>query len=58
MNRVIIDASVVIKWSEPEVHSADALRDLDPDLERDVPDHVAIGFPPASVGFRPNALAS
>ena len=37
MTRVVIDSSVVIKWSIPEVHSADALRYLDPDLERDAP---------------------
>jgi predicted nucleic acid-binding protein len=33
-----VDSSVVIKWSVPEVHSADALRYLDPALERDAPE--------------------
>ena len=28
----------MIKWSVPEVHSDDALRYLDPDLERDAPE--------------------
>src|SRR5262249_55672094 len=34
----VVDSSVVIKWSVPEVHSADALRYLDPALERDAPE--------------------
>jgi predicted nucleic acid-binding protein len=38
MTRLVVDASIVIKWSVPEVHSADALRYLDPDLERDAPE--------------------
>ena len=38
MTRLVVDSSVVIKWSIPEVHSADALRYLDPDLERDAPE--------------------
>jgi predicted nucleic acid-binding protein len=38
MTRLVVDSSVVIKWSVPEVHSADALRYLDPDLDRDAPD--------------------
>jgi predicted nucleic acid-binding protein len=38
MTRLVVDSSVVIKWSVPEVHSADALRYLDPDLERDAPE--------------------
>ncbi len=38
MARLVVDSSVVIKWSVPEVHSADALRYLDPDCERDAPD--------------------
>jgi predicted nucleic acid-binding protein len=38
VSRLVIDSSVVIKWFVPEVHSADALRYLDPDLERDAPE--------------------
>jgi predicted nucleic acid-binding protein len=38
MTRLVVDSSVVIKWWVPEVHSADALRYLDPDLERDAPE--------------------
>ena len=38
MTRVVVDASVVIKWSVPEVHSADALRYLDPGLGRHAPE--------------------
>jgi predicted nucleic acid-binding protein len=38
MTRLVVDSSVVIKWSVPEVHSTDALRFLDPDLERDAPE--------------------
>ena len=38
MSRLVVDSSIVIKWSVPEVHSADALRYLDPDLERDAPE--------------------
>ena len=38
MSRFVVDSSVVIKWSVPEVHSADALRYLDPALERDAPE--------------------
>jgi predicted nucleic acid-binding protein len=38
VTRLVIDSSVVIKWSVPEVHSVDALRYLDPDLERDAPE--------------------
>jgi predicted nucleic acid-binding protein len=38
MTRLVVDSSVVIKWSVPEVHSADALRYLDPDLERNAPE--------------------
>ena len=38
MTRLVVDSSVVIKWSVPEVHSADAMRYLDPDLERDAPE--------------------
>jgi hypothetical protein len=38
MTRLVVDSSIVIKWSIPEVHSADALRYLDPDLERDAPE--------------------
>jgi hypothetical protein len=38
MTRLVVDSSIVIKWSVPEVHSADALRYLDPDLERDAPE--------------------
>src|SRR5580693_5554542 len=37
MTRLVVDSSVVIKWSVPEVHSEDALRYLDPDLERFAP---------------------
>ena len=35
---VVVDASVVIKWFVPEVHSDGALRYLDPDLERNAPE--------------------
>ena len=38
MSRLVVDSSVVIKWFVPEVHSDDALRYLDPDLERDAPE--------------------
>ena len=38
MSRLVIDSSVVIKWFVPEVHSDDALRYLDPDLERNAPE--------------------
>jgi predicted nucleic acid-binding protein len=38
MTKVVVDSSVVIKWSVPEVHSTHALRYLDPDLERDAPE--------------------
>ena len=38
MSRLVIDSSVVIKWFVPEVHTDDALRYLDPDLERDAPE--------------------
>jgi predicted nucleic acid-binding protein len=33
-----VDSSLVIKWSVPEVHSDDALRYLDPTLERHAPE--------------------
>jgi len=38
VTRCVLDASVVIKWSVPEVHSDDALRYLDPALERHAPE--------------------
>jgi predicted nucleic acid-binding protein len=38
VSRLVIDSSVVIKWFVPEVHADDALRYLDPDLERDAPE--------------------
>ncbi len=38
MSRLVVDSSVVIKWFVPEVHSDDALRCLDPDLERNAPE--------------------
>jgi predicted nucleic acid-binding protein len=38
LSRLVVDSSVVIKWFVPEVHSEDALRYLDPDLERDAPE--------------------
>jgi predicted nucleic acid-binding protein len=38
VNRFVVDASVAIKWWVPEVHSADALRYLDPDIGREAPD--------------------
>jgi hypothetical protein len=38
VSRLVIDSSVVIKWFVPEVHSDDALRYLDPDLERNAPE--------------------
>lgn len=38
MSRLVLDSSIVIKWFVPEVHSADALRYLDPDLGRDAPE--------------------
>jgi predicted nucleic acid-binding protein len=38
LNRLVLDSSVVIKWSVPEVHSADELRYLDPNLGRDAPE--------------------
>ena len=38
MTRYVVDSSVVIKWSVPEVHSDDALRYLDPAIERHAPE--------------------
>ena len=38
MNRFVVYASVAIKWWVTEVHSADALRYLDPDIGREAPD--------------------
>jgi hypothetical protein len=38
MTRLVVDSSVVTKWSVPEVHTAEALRYLDPDIERDAPE--------------------
>jgi predicted nucleic acid-binding protein len=38
VNRLVIDSSVVIKWFVPEVHTDDALRYLDPDLDREAPE--------------------
>jgi predicted nucleic acid-binding protein len=38
VSRLVVDSSVVIKWFVPEVHSDDALRYLDPDLERHAPE--------------------
>jgi predicted nucleic acid-binding protein len=38
VSRLVVDSSVVIKWFVPEVHSADALRYPDPDLDRDAPE--------------------
>ena len=38
MSRLVVDSSIVIKWFVPEVHSGDALRYLDPNLERDAPE--------------------
>jgi predicted nucleic acid-binding protein len=38
MNSFVVDASVAIKWSIPEIHSAEALRYLDPSLERHAPE--------------------
>ena len=38
MTRLVVDSSAVIKWSVPEVHSAEVLRYLDPDIERDAPE--------------------
>jgi len=38
VNRFVVDASVAIKWWVPEVHSADALRYLDPDVGREAPE--------------------
>ncbi len=38
MTRLVVDSSVVIKWPVPEAHTADALRYLDPDIERDAPE--------------------
>ena len=40
MNRLVVDASVAIKWYLPEVHSEDALRLLDDERELLVPDLV------------------
>jgi predicted nucleic acid-binding protein len=38
VSRLVVDSSVVIKWFVPEVHSDDALRYLEPDLDRDAPE--------------------
>jgi predicted nucleic acid-binding protein len=38
VSRLVLDSSVLIKWWVPEVHTADALRYLDPNLERDAPE--------------------
>ena len=40
MNRLVVDASVAIKWYLPEVHSEDALRLLNDERELLVPDLV------------------
>lgn len=42
MTGPVIDSSVATKWWIPEVHSADALRYLDPDLERHAPELLLI----------------
>jgi predicted nucleic acid-binding protein len=44
MKRVVIDASVVVKWFIPEVHSAAAARLLDSDLVLYVPDLIGPEF--------------
>lgn len=38
MTTHVVDSGVVIKWYVPEIHSADALRYLDPDDERVAPE--------------------
>lgn len=38
MTRYVVDASVVVKWFIPEIHSADALRYLDDAIELWAPD--------------------
>jgi predicted nucleic acid-binding protein len=38
VNRIVVDASVAIKWFLPEVHSADALRLLERSFDLHVPD--------------------
>ena len=38
MSRVVVDASVAVKWFLPEIHSEAALRYLDGDYERVAPD--------------------
>lgn len=38
MRRVVVDASVAVKWFLPEIHSDAALRYLDEDCERVAPD--------------------
>jgi predicted nucleic acid-binding protein len=38
VSRLVVDASVVLKWWVPEVHSTDALRYLDPSTGRDAPE--------------------
>ncbi len=38
MNRYVVDASVVVKWLVPEIHTADAERYLDAAYELIAPD--------------------
>jgi predicted nucleic acid-binding protein len=38
LSQLVVGSSILIKWSVPEVHSADALRYLDPDLDRYAPE--------------------
>jgi predicted nucleic acid-binding protein len=44
MKKFVVDASVVVKWFVPEVHSIEAARLLDPEIVILVPDLVAPEF--------------
>ena len=44
MSRVVVDASVAVKWFLPEIHSGAALRYLDDDCERLAPDLLYVEF--------------
>ena len=44
MKRLVVDASVAIKWFVPEIHSASAARLLDPEFIISAPDLIAPEF--------------
>ena len=44
MKKVVVDASVAVKWFVPEIHSAAAARVLDPDIALYAPDLIGPEF--------------